>query len=50
MECVENSRSFVAARQGGGREIITATVKQKTLDLGTVTWGETREGSPHPRG
>jgi hypothetical protein len=45
----------VAGRQGGGREIMrdnerySETEKKKT-DLGNVTWGETREGSPCPRG
>jgi hypothetical protein len=41
--------SAVAGRQGGGREIKIATVKQRKTGVGEC-YQETREESPHPRG
>jgi hypothetical protein len=39
----------VAGRQGGGREIVNATVKQRKTEV-RECYLETREGSPCPIG
>jgi hypothetical protein len=39
----------VAGKQGGRREIMSATVKQRKTGVGEC-YLETREGSPCPRG
>jgi hypothetical protein len=42
-------QSYCGRKSGRGKEIMSATVKQRKPDLGNVTSGENREGSPHPR-